>query len=111
MPFYPPALQAGPPRGNGDPALQGQRAGDVLDVEATGPQRLREAAAVQNVRNWKFAWARPCTCQVKTEVVFVYGLCFEDWLNDDGPTHGEVVRKIAGSSRRSSSRPRLGAAL
>ena len=58
--------------------------GDTTDVEASGGHQLLRDAAIESVQNWKFAWASPCACRVKREVLFVYS--FGDWLNEDGPS-------------------------
>ncbi len=84
MPFYPPLCRQARIQGTVTVRFVVNEQGDTSDVEAvTGHQMLREAA-IQNVQNWKFAWAQPCACQVKREVVFVYNLS-GDWVDEDGP--------------------------
>ena len=63
--------------------------GDTSNVEAVAGHPMLRKAAIQNVQNWKFAWAHPCDCQVKREVVFVYDLS-GNWVYEDGPT--DVVK-------------------
>jgi TonB family protein len=83
MPFYPPLGRQARISGTVTLHFTVNEKGDTTDVEATGGHQLLRDAAIQSVQNWKYAWASPCECPVKRQVVFVYS--FGDWLNGDGP--------------------------
>jgi TonB family protein len=84
MPFYPPLARQARIQGKVTVHFTINEQGDTSDVEAvTGHQMLRDAA-IQNVQNWKFAWAHPCACHAKKEVTLVYSVTGE-WLDEDGP--------------------------
>jgi TonB family protein len=83
MPFYPPLCRSARISGTVTLHFTVNEQGDTSDIEAVGGHQWLRDAAIQSVQNWKFAWAKPCACRVKREVVFVYS--FGDWLDDDGP--------------------------
>ncbi len=89
MPFYPPLCRQARIQGTVTLRFVINEQGDTSNVEAVAGHPMLRKAAIQNVQNWKFAWAHPCDCQVKREVVFVYDLS-GNWVYEDGPT--DVVK-------------------
>ena len=83
MPFYPPLCRSARISGTVTLHFTVDEKGDTSNVDAVGGHQMLREAAIQSVQNWKFAWAKPCECRIKKEVVFVYS--FGDWLDDDGP--------------------------
>ena len=84
MLFYPPLCRAARISGMVTLHFTVDEKGETSDVHSIGGHQMLRDAAVESVRNWKFAWSKPCDCRVKKEVVFVYS--FGDWLDDDGPS-------------------------
>ncbi len=84
MPFYPPLCRTARIRGTVTVHFTVNENGDTSDIEADGPKLLREAV-VQDLKDWKFGWAQPCSCHVKKEVLFVYKIS-DKWVDDEGPT-------------------------
>lgn len=78
LPFYPRLARLARLSGQVSLHFLVDQDGNASEIEAevktdavNGAGLLRDDA-IENVRNWKFAWPRPCRCRSRRQAVFVY---------------------------------------
>jgi hypothetical protein len=83
MPFYPRLARLARLSGQVSLHFLVDGNGNTSQIEAeaktdavNGAGLLRDDA-IENIRNWRFAWPRPCSCRSRREAVFVYKISSE----------------------------------
>ena len=74
VPFYPVIAHTARIQGTVTLKAAITERGDTSDIVATSGHPLLKEAAIQNIREWKFAWSGPCACRAIREITLTYKL-------------------------------------
>ena len=74
IPFYPVIAHTARVQGTVTLHATVNEQGNTSDIVATSGHPLLKEAAIQNVKDWKFAWSGSCPCRSTREITFVYKL-------------------------------------
>ena len=82
MPFYPPLARQARIEGTVKLRFVVTQDGATDRVEALSGHALLRAAAIDNVKQWKFGWPNPCICTTTKEAELTYKLTGKEENSD-----------------------------